>query len=618
MSERMIINCPHCNQKLRIQSDIKNLTLKCPSCSNFFWLGEKSKITRERSTPSFFSKKIESIISQKPTLILASCILIFFILYFINTENKKNHTVLNKDLRNEEKNTLKKKSSRWITISYSDLIDRNAIMRNGQTLGSALNNPSLRGAVQPFTDKYSYLLQHSVEMIFGPDLPPHSNIADYFQIGLEQPAWVALLKGGRIFLTTDYKNHVRVFLLGDDPKISYEKNYSIIRHCLSGLLPDDGSHLKTEVFSYKNNYETSELELNLKPYVLEAVNFPLPAGIIPLDLVGLEDFFSNGGVLEGAEIDKNEGLIIYAKKGSKQTLEGYDISLSDLAVAFRAVFHAGDNEAFVSLDPHQDPTKTTVNFGGFLEDTRMGSVVLKADERFKTITSGLDPHSFKDMRNYTRNFVPTFLTSNERELLNGINNSDKNKWIGTRFWFYPESIEIESDFDFKYARIINPRFTADAERSKKDFASLEEFERKKKATLSPNIRESISNLNYNYSQYEKAYQEIRELNNVARLIGICSWLQSANPQHWLDLNALLSVKLPAFHTKREKEQLLSASFVSHIESDNLDEYLIKSNSSIVFITPILDKIVKEYFLNSVNLAKYLCYKSDIDQKPRDF
>ena len=75
--------------------------------------------------------------------------------------------------------------------------------------------------------------------------------------------------------------------------------------------------------------------------------------------------------------------------------------------------------------------------------------------------------------------------------------------------------------------ITNPRFTADAERSRDDFASPEEFERKKRNTLSPSIRENIDDLNRNYVQYAQAFPEISELTTVARLMGLCSWLFKA-------------------------------------------------------------------------------------------
>ncbi len=540
--------------------------------------------------------------AQRSKMKCPACIivLVFFVLCFFNSSSKA-QIISSERLKNPN----------WITISYGDLLDESAIIRTGQTLKSAVGDPSLRGAVQQFIDRYSYLLAHSIEMVVGPDKLPYHNVVDHYPVGSKQPAWIGIFRGGRVLITTDNKDQAKVFLIGENPKNAYEDNYSVIRHCLSGLLPQDGSELTVQVFSYKHDYQRSEFKLDLNPYVLKSSTFPSPTEATALDLDGIKDFFHNGGQLEGAVLDKNDGLTLFAKEGSKQTLAGYDVDLSDFAVAYRAVFHAGDNEAFISLDPHIDPSKVTVNFGGFLEDTRLGAVVLESDKRFKTITSGLDPYSLKDVRSYARRFVPTFLTSVEREILTKKSTS-KTGWIGTRFWFYPDSIEVQSDLDYLHARITKPQFTADAERSMDDFASPKEFEMKKKATLSPSVRQCINHLNQNYLKYEKAFPEIRELTVVARLLGICSWLQRADCD-WLDLDALLSVELPDFRTEREKTQLLTVSYASYIEGESIDEDYIRRNSKVVFLSSLLDKTVKDYFLNSTYLAKFLCRKNNFSE-----
>jgi hypothetical protein len=374
--------------------------------------------------------------------------------------------------------------------------------------------------------------------------------------------------------------------------------------------PGKSSPLKVDVFAYKNDYAKSELSLCLDPFSFEATDFPPPSGKLPVDLIGLEEFFDNNGELEAAKLDGKKGLILYARKGSSQTVAGHNISLADFAVAYRAVARAGDNEAFISLDPHRDPTKVTVNFGGFLEDTRIGSVVLEADKRFKTITSGLDPNSFKDLRSYTRQSVPTFLTSSERDIVE-TDFSNKGNWVETRFWFYPESIRVDSDFSYTYAQIINPQFTADAERSRDDFGSPEEFAEKKKRTLMLSVRENIDHLNRNYAQYERAFTELKELTSVARLMAITVWLRKAQPD-WLDVDELLSVDLPPFKTDREKIQMIAVTHAS-VSSTATDANYVRNNAKIEFITPFLDRTVKSLFLDYHGIAKYLCYKNGAER-----
>jgi len=608
MSDREIICCPKCRQKLGIPSESGTLKVSCPTCGESFSWDKVSGISSKKPIEPSPPKSKRGKVTSKRIAIISAVILIAVIVYFTNTDGWYR---TGGQANRQDKHVISK-SPKWITISYLDLLDKNALTQTGETVGTVLQNPNQRGAVQQFVDKYSYLLQPSIEMIFGRDALPHRSVVDFYPVGMKQPAWVAVFRNGRIFAATDSKNHARFFLIADNPDKAYKANYSVIRHCLRALLPEDGSDLFVEVFAYKNKYQFSELELNLEPYTFKASSFPPPSGVVALDLVGLEEFFNKQGQLEGAKLDEKQGLFLYAKKGVDDTLAGYPVSLADFAVAYRAAFHAGDNEAFVSLDKHKDPTKVTVNFGGFLEDTRIGAVVLAADKRFKTITSGLDPHSFEDFRSYTRKFVPTFLSVAERDLLSKHFATDGGKWIGTRFWFYPESVEVESDFDYRYARITNPQFTADAERSKDDFSSMEDFERKKKAELSPSILSNIQHLNQNYSQYADAYPELRELRSVGRLMGICSWLKKAN-KSYIDNDALLSVELPAFNTEREKTQMVTASLISFTESDNFDEENVKKNSKVVFLSHILDKTVKEYFLNPSSIMKFLSYKNNISE-----
>ena len=105
---------------------------------------------------------------------------------------------------------------------------------------------------------------------------------------------------------------------------------------------------------------------------------------------------------------------------------------------------------------------------------------------------------------------------------------------------------------------------------------------------------------------------MRELETVGRLMAISSWLKKANAT-WLDLDTLLSVELPAFSTEREKTQLVATSLVAYTEHDSLDEIYVKKNSKVVFLSPILDKTVQEYFINSTNVAKFLCCRSDMNE-----
>jgi hypothetical protein len=495
-----------------------------------------------------------------------------------------------------------------LAIAYDELVDKTLLVRTGEPLSTALDQlplrPTLRGAVQPFLEPYSALLQDAVEMVNGRDQSPHFDVTDHYPSGAAQPTWAAIFRNGPIRVFADHARQARVFVLGDDPREAYSHHYGVLRHCLAGLVPDDGSELDVEVYAFQNDYARCELRLNREPYVFAARSFPTAAGCTSLDVQGLSAFFAAGGELEGARVDRQEGLVLFADEGGGQTVDRVQVSLADFAVAYRAVFHAGDNEAFVSLDPHADPTKVTVNFGGYLDHTRIGCVVLEADKRFKTITSGLDPDSFQDIRDYTTRFVPSFLTSAERELAGDSRPGDR--WIGTRLWYYPDSVEVESDLGYQYARIASPRFTADAERSRDDFPAPEAFERFKQTALSPAIRDNIKHLNEHYAEYAAAFRELQELSTVARLMGICCWLRRADARAWLDLDALLSVELPACETESERTQLVVTAGFKAAANTRATPQIVRDSLEIRSLGADLERTVAEVFPQTEQLAGFLC------------
>jgi len=486
----------------------------------------------------------------------------------------------------------------WVRVSYAQLLDESTVVRTGQLLTSAVRDPAQRGSVQPFIDQYTYLLQHTVEMLKGPDPLPYTSVTDYYQPGASQPAWVAIFRGGRIHAVADGRDHVRLFLQGEDPDTAYAQHYSIVRHCLNALTPRDGRPLQVEVYAYQHDYAASEMRLDTRPSRLSSTSFP--AKTKELDLAGLSKFFAQGATLEGAQLSRTEGLVLYGQRGERPTLSGQPVSLADLTVAYRAAFHAGDNAAFVSLDEHADPTRVTVNYGGFLENTRIGSVVLEADKRLKTITSGIDPNTHEDLRDRTRQRIPSFLSAAERDLASSDSRSASG-WAATRLWFYPDQAGVETDPDFQFAAITHPQFTADAERSRKRFVAPGGSD-PGAGLLSPGIRESMNHLNTRYAEYANAFPELREFSNVARLMAIASWLKRADPD-WLDLDALLAVELPAHSTEQERTSLLVATVLS---SPALESGSPKgAGARLFYFTPIFDRTVKDYFKTPEQLARYL-------------
>ncbi len=494
----------------------------------------------------------------------------------------------------------------WVAIGYRDLLDPGAIVRTGARLLDALGIKDLRGAVQPFVEGYSALLPHALTMLRGPDERPFADVADRFPPGLPQPAWAALLRAGRFWLTADGHGRARLFLPGDDPAVAWRGHYPLVRHALAGIAPPGGAPLEIEIYAFRNRFEKAELWLNSTPRVIRRRSFGPDRD--PLDLEGLRSFFASGGRIEGGELDPEAGLVLYATRATAPTLSSTPVTLADLAVAYRAAFHAGDNGPFVSLDTHPNPLLSAVNFGGHLEDTRLGEVVLAADRRFKTFSAGLDPAALNDVREKIRMAVPGFMTAAERGFLDS-NRSPTGVWTGTRFWFYPDSVGVDEDPGHRFAAITHGRFTADVERLGADAAGMSPG--KRRSSVPSEVRETIGRLNRDYDRYAAAFPELGELSTAARLMVMAAWLKRVSPAR-LDLDALLSVELPAVSTPRETPKMIVTAWMTSLPSEKPTEEFVRRNAKLTYLTPSLDRTVGEGFRDPEDVSVFLALRAGSD------
>ena len=115
------------------------------------------------------------------------------------------------------------------------------------------------------------------------------------------------------------------------------------------------------------------------------------------------------------------------------------------------MFHHGYNEPYISLDAHEDNCYAKVNFGGHLENTRVGHVVLEADKLFKMLSTGLDPNTHEIVKSKITEHVPDFLTEDEQNFLE--DSMEGSTQI--RYWFYPDEIgsvtDLNSRQNYNYA-----------------------------------------------------------------------------------------------------------------------------------------------------------------------
>jgi hypothetical protein len=453
----------------------------------------------------------------------------------------------------------------WVEANYDDLVERAQLTQSGRSVGEVLRtfdgSRHDQAELQYFLDRFAGMLDDVVAAERPDTATGYAPVCDSFPAGSAQPAWAALVRSGAMHISSDGKGRVRLYLPVKNTKgtadaaAAYKAKYSVLRHPLAWLADKNpGKPLSVEVFCFNNDYARRSLHLSMRTHSFTEAVFASGASQ-PLNLAEIRDFMRLAPRVDGARLSGGS-LILVGEKSSQQTLDGTPLSIADLAIAYRACAHSGPNEPFVSLDPHAQPTKVTVSLGGYLEDTRIGTVLLEADKRFKSLSTGLSPDGIADIASTVQARVPTFITTDQRRFASPIMGSG---WRGTRFWFYPDSIVVESNLSGTVAAVVSPRFTADAERSEEDVRKLGAKMESAKALLAPETKESIAEFNQDYDQLRGSFNELSELDVVGRIMGLCAWSKRSLSRSQIDWDALLGVELPAYRTPRDKYQLISSS-----------------------------------------------------------
>ena len=435
-----------------------------------------------------------------------------------------------------------------LKVEYGNLVDRSILTHSGESVGSMLNKLSQQGVnevvvsnLQPYLEPFSFICNEIVTSIQQtPDDMPYLNaIADY-PPGSKQPAWAALFRGGQYQMFSN-KNRIRMFLPGPNPTTLLEDHRDVLRYPVARIMDEMAvESIEIEVYAFENDYITQTIKLDANPFVTEIAREWAESDKAQLHLAALDRFFEQAIKIEAAEVDVQGNFFLYGiPSQTREKVAGSKQSLSDFAVVYRSIFHNGKNPPYISLDNHEDNRYAKVNFGGYLEDTKVGSVVLEADKLFKTISTGFDPNTRKSTYKHIKRGVPAFITEAERSL----KLPKESGMIQIRYWFYPDKITTVTDG--KIGVVETPRFLADAERMDTQ------------VTLGKAQRDAINHLNQNFEQYASVLGPFKDLDTVGRMMAIVNWLKDRGLSSKVDFESLLSVELPAFSTPRKNHKLLT-------------------------------------------------------------
>jgi hypothetical protein len=460
----------------------------------------------------------------------------------------------------------KTEPSNWITISYGSAVDKSTLTHSGERVGNVIQKiPSYdddyKGLVQQYLEPYSILCHDVLLYNIKPDTPPLINILAHYPIGSEQPAWVNLFREGHFQLY--YNPHlIRIFLKGDNPENSFEKYQSVIRHPIQDLINSEHLSIKNiEVYVFNNDYAKTEIRVNIIPATSVIGDLDLSPKHRPIDLGSIEELLSHGVALEAVEVDERNDIFFYGRSASDQTIAGKPVSISDIAVIYRSIFQS----------------------------------------------TGIDPNTHEFVKSKITKHVPDFLTEDERGFLEDVN--EENTQV--RYWFYPD--EIGTVTNGSIGVVQKHQFLADAERMDVE------------AQLDKATRKIIDHLNKYFIQYEKAENTYKELNTVGRMMALVNWLKEMNMGDGVELDDLLSVKIPAFSTSEKTKKMLAITAIVCPGNLNITNQNVRDFTKTYYLSHLLDKyssstsdkefleIADNYFSQVDTAELYLPYKKLEDQ-----
>ncbi|MDQ7006823.1 MAG: hypothetical protein Q9Q40_06290 [Acidobacteriota bacterium] len=463
----------------------------------------------------------------------------------------------------------------WVEVDYSSLVDRRRLTHSGQAVGEWLDRlaaePGNSGTrelalplLDPLLEPMAFVLPDALDTLQGVPGRELVELGWLWEPGEAAPAWVELLRARKWLLESDGEGFVRVFLPAPENGIpsalaarrAFERAWPGLRHPLAAewrRLQAAGKRppqLKVEVYPYRHDLAHSRFFLGTVPHG-RTLDTQTPAPAAEVDLGIFEPFLGAGGwQIEGARLREGELVLTGSRPPEPKPIPGGPLTLADVAVAYRAVFHGSLAPPYMSLDRSAWPHRLVVNFGGRLADTRLGWISLLCDARFKTFSTGFGPRSWLDRRAAIHQHVPGFLTHVERFARDprSVGSSGQQ----TRLWFYPDEVDLTLSSQGDLLALRRVRMAAAAEK----VGSLDDAGRPR--SVAPWTRALTREINASYDRLARVFPELEGLDQLSRLLSLFTWLRHLRDagQATGDLDLLLAVPLPAFPTPRTFPQMV--------------------------------------------------------------
>lgn len=499
-------------------------------------------------------------------------------------------------------------ASGWMEVDYAALVDTRRLTHSGESVGMVLHelggrpyprrgvnqdDATAHALLDPLLEPYAFVLSDALDTL-GTGAGRWVEVGSLWAPAEAQPAWAELLRARRFLVESDGTGKLRVCLpwkggsaarspaadgtetpdaapalpsvaSGGAAKQAWDDAWPVLRHVFAAERrrlaakaknrPEDHP-LDVEVHPYVHLQARTRFQLGLRPFAARVVSTASTSDRPPVDLEAWQRFLDRGLQLEGGRLEPDGTLrLLGSDVAVKPTLLGRPLALADFAVAYRAVFHGGLGEPYMSLDRGASPQTSIVNYGGRLRDTSLGLVSLLCDARFKTFSLGIDVVTGLDQRDRVRRELPEFRTHQERFAANAGSKGVMTQQ--TRLWFYPDTVDLTLSREGDVLVIRRARMSAASERVQEGtFTSAKEPD-------PPWTAETVAAINRDYDPLAGFFPELGDLDQVVRLLSFFTWLRAAGEQGQAipDLDALLALELSPQPTPRTFPQLLAFSAI---------------------------------------------------------
>ena len=525
---------------------------------------------------------------------------------------------------------------RWVRVEYGALVDSRRLTHSGEPIGLVLQRLAGRDdtvayrLADPLLEPYAFVLSDALDTLSPPADPPMVEVGSLWEPGEAQPAWVELVRARHFVLESDGQGKLRACLPAssvEDPvlaaKSAWEEAWPVIRHALAGerrrLARSVGGELPpldVEVHAYRHLLAKGAFELGVAAWRTKVTDTGPSGDRPPLDLAALQSILTRGVRIEGARLEPSGRIRWFTSETeTKPSILGRPLTTADLAVAYRAVVRGGFGEPYMSLDRAPAPHVAIVNYGGRLRDTSLGMVSLLADVRFKTFSVGIDLLGDGDVREAVRRAVPGFQTHLERFASDPTAGAVMSQQ--TRFWFYPDDVDLTLSAEGDVLAFRRVRMTAASERVRDAGSSEGE---------PAWTKDTVSFLNAHYDGLAARFPELSDLDESVRLLSLFTWLDAARLRGLRvpDLDLLLALPLPALPTPRKFPQLLShdvlpppgaAGVVDALDSTAVGDALERLETRYAVPFPAAKRLERDRLLLNPQIPDQAALAAEIDRAP---